>query len=27
MLAMALADDDALYWEMDTTKPPSPKHK
>jgi len=23
----ALADDDDLYWEMDTTKPPSPKCK
>jgi len=27
MLAAALADDDDLYWEADTTKPPSPKCK
>jgi len=27
MLAAALADDDALYWEMDAVKPPSPKQK
>ncbi len=27
MLAVALADDDALYWEMDVTKPPSPTRK
>jgi len=27
MLAAALADDDDLYWEMDATKPPSPKRK
>jgi len=27
MLAAALADDDALHWEMDATKPPSPKWK
>jgi len=27
MLAAAMADDDNLYWEMDATKPPSPKRK
>jgi len=27
MLAAALADNDDLYWEMDVTKPPSPKLK
>jgi len=27
MLAAALVDDDDLYWEMDDTKPPSPKRK
>jgi len=27
MLAAALADDNDLYWEMDATKPTSPKCK
>jgi len=27
MLAAALVDEDDLYWEMDDTKPPSPKNK
>jgi len=27
MLAMALENNDVLYWEVDTSKPPSPKHK
>jgi len=27
MLVEALAEEDALYWEMDVTKPPSPKRK
>jgi len=27
MLAAALTEDNALYWEMDGTKPPSPKRK
>jgi len=27
MLAVALAEEDDLYWEMDNTKPPSPKRK
>jgi len=27
MLAEALVEDDALYWEMDATKPLSPKQK
>jgi len=27
MLAVALADNDDLYWEMDVLKPPSPKRK
>jgi len=27
MLVVALTDDDALYWEMDVTKPPPPKRK
>jgi len=27
MLVAALDDNDDLYWEMDITKPPSPKQK
>jgi len=27
MLVAALVDNNSLYWEMDVTKNPSPKHK